>query len=557
MKTLLNSAVPVSPLLGRSALAFSLFLSAAVLYAGFAFAQSEADITFPVAELENCASKEACFAYCALPEHFGACRAFAKKYNLDDGDENEDRFDVILQDGGPGGCAAGAADPHEACSRYCDSASNMRACVAYAKTHGLMEAQELAEAEKVLAALDRGVQLPVACSDRGSCREVCEAPPSIEVARQCFAFAEAAGLLPPDVDREQAEIVFRAIEEGRAPFKTPQEFEQCNNPQNDEILQKCIDFAAENGFLSPEEAEVVKKTGGKGPGGCRGEKECRAYCSSHEDECFAFAEQHDILRPEDKVRAEEGMKRFKEEIGRAPAEVQKCLGERLGPDTLRAILAGEQRPTNTLGQQIHECFENHFRGSGAERPGDFEDHESDKTNQYERDDSNSDDREQASFRDRAFERGFPPPAGMSREEMERMMREKEAQYRSQYENEKRVPPADLPRADYRTSEYDERRYEEYKNAVTPEEQKQYELQRRQYEQQSSDQYKTYDQQPQQQYESGPSGGAGYSDYPTPTPEGPRDAPTSDSGSSPESAAPQTRSGLLANVISVVLSLLGQ
>lgn len=460
MTTRLNSAVLSSRLWEQRALVLSLFLSAAVLYAGSAFAQTPANIIFPVAELENCASKEDCHAYCDLPEHFGACRAFAKKHNLrDDSGRGEDRFDVILRDGGPGQCAVGADDPHESCRSYCDSASNMRECVAYAKTHGLMRDEELAEAKKILAALDRGVPLPTACTDKTSCKAVCEAPPNVEAARQCFVFAEAAGLLPPGVDREKAETVFRAIEEGRAPFKTPQEFQQCDNPQNDETLQKCVDFAAQHGFLSLEEAEMVKKTGSKGPGGCRGEKECRAYCSTHRDECFTFAEQHNLLRPEARARA-------------------------------------------------IEMYADH-----------------DKNNYYEHK-NNDDVAGKESFKNREFEGGFPspysndrvylPPAGISHEQMERMMREREAQYRLQY-GEQRPRHMETPPREQTPSEQYEQRYESYQNKMTPEERERYESIRQQYDQGQLEQ----------------------SDF------------------VPERAEPQTRGGLLAAVLSVVRSLLEQ
>ncbi|MBI4087168.1 hypothetical protein HY416_04310 [Candidatus Kaiserbacteria bacterium] len=356
MKTRLNSAVATMA---------SLAISAILITA--AYAQSPDDIIYPIGALGNCESKEACRAYCDIAEHHAACQAFAEKHNLDD--ESGDKFDMAVKDGGPGGCAAGAADPRDACRQYCDSMDHMRECVAYAESHDLMDETELAEAHRVIAALDRGATLPPGCTNEERCHELCEAPPDVATARQCFAFAEAAGLLPPDVDREKAEMMFKAIEEGRAPFKTPKEFEQCENPSSDEIMQKCIDFGLENGFLSDEEAEMVKKTGGKGPGGCRGKEQCEAYCSTHQDECFAFGVEHGMIKPEDREMMKEGIHRFKEGFAKAPPEVKECLEESLGADTLDQMLSGATMPTEELGQKMRACFENHFGEEGGMMEG--------------------------------------------------------------------------------------------------------------------------------------------------------------------------------------------
>ena len=338
----------------NAALASALAVSA--VSAGIAYAQSADAIIFPIGALGNCASEADCRAYCDMEENHEVCKAFAKEHGLE-GETTDEHITSALADGGPGQCAAGAADPHEACRKYCDSSDHMRECVSYAKTHNLMDEHDLAEAEQVLAALDKGAPLPVGCTSKESCHALCETPPDVATARQCFAFAEAAGFLPPGVDRAKAEIVFKAIEEGRAPFKTPKEFEQCENPSSDEILQKCIDFGTENGFLSAEEAEMVKKTGGKGPGGCHGKEQCEAYCADNQDECFAFGVEHGMIKPEDKARMEGGMHRFKEGMANAPEEVKKCLEENLGADTLEQMLTGEKMPDETLGQKMHECFE--------------------------------------------------------------------------------------------------------------------------------------------------------------------------------------------------------
>lgn len=339
--------------------AFGIF--AAALFAAYAaLSSSPFDIEFPIPELENCADKTACKAYCDDAEHQDACRAFAEKHGLGASKQEADEtVQKLEQDGGPGDCAKGEKNPARACKRYCDDVAHIEECVAYAKEHDLMEGHELEEAEKVLSALKRGVKLPPQCQDARSCKEVCEDPADIKTARACFEFGKEAGLLPPDVSVEQAEKAFSALEKGEGPFKSFAEMRQCDNPPTDDLMQKCIEFAEKAGFMSQEEAEIVKKTGGKGPGGCRGREQCEAYCQEHGEECFAFAEEHGLIREEDKARMREGINHMREAMERAPEEVAACI--RNGVPELEAILAGEKPASPKIGDTMRRCFENHFR----------------------------------------------------------------------------------------------------------------------------------------------------------------------------------------------------
>ena len=128
-------------LLNKKILALAIFLSAVL--ASHAYAQVE----FPIAELGNCASREECKAYCDTEENFASCRGFASRHNLRGKSESEEKFEIVREDGGPGGCAKNSEDPMESCRTYCDTALNMKECVAYAKKHNLMQDEELEEAE--------------------------------------------------------------------------------------------------------------------------------------------------------------------------------------------------------------------------------------------------------------------------------------------------------------------------------------------------------------------------------------------------------------------------
>ena len=60
-------------------------------------------------------------------------------------------------------------------------------------------------------------------------------------------------------------------------------------------------------MMSKEEAQRAKSSLKKpGPGGCVGEA-CRRYCDdpAHQDECFKFAVDNDLLSEEDQARMKE------------------------------------------------------------------------------------------------------------------------------------------------------------------------------------------------------------------------------------------------------------
>ena len=229
-------------------LVFSVLIFAA-LYISFANAQ-KIDVEYPIAELGNCVDEEDCKNYCDKPENISSCIDFGESRGLMSAKEAEKARKLSAIDiiDGPGGCTN-----EKECEEYCENPDNIRECILFAKENDIMSSDEIEEAEKVIAALDAGVSLPGGCANKSDCEAYCEDESHIE---ECVAFAEAAG------------------------------------------------------FMSPEEAEIVRKTGGKGPGGCKGKKECDEYCENPDNlrECILFGKEHDLLPP-DEIKDIEGMLR--------------------------------------------------------------------------------------------------------------------------------------------------------------------------------------------------------------------------------------------------------
>lgn len=58
-------------------------------------------------------------------------------------------------------------------------------------------------------------------------------------------------------------------------------------------LEECLTFAGKTGYLTAQEIETVRKSGGSGPGGCSDIDSYTNYCMSHQDDasCKQYAGQ--------------------------------------------------------------------------------------------------------------------------------------------------------------------------------------------------------------------------------------------------------------------------
>lgn len=258
--------------------------------------EAAAKIQFPVAELGNCADKAACKAYCDGPANRRACFAFAKKHGLMKEEKVrkiEKRLKALeTKGGGPGGC-----QEEQSCEAYCSDVKNMRECIAFAKENGVMDERELAEAEKVQAAVERGARLPGGCRNKQACETHCSNPDNLE---ECVAFAEQAGFMDKQ-ELQEMKRVLPLMKRGETPggCRGRQQCETyCDNPDH---LDECVAFAEKAGLIDKKELEMIKKTGGRGPGGCRGKIECETYCDNPDNtqQCFKFAEEHGLISPEE------------------------------------------------------------------------------------------------------------------------------------------------------------------------------------------------------------------------------------------------------------------
>ncbi|MBI2642474.1 MAG: hypothetical protein HYW97_01385 [Candidatus Wildermuthbacteria bacterium] len=240
----------------------------------------------------GCKTSKECKDYCSDPSHINECVDSAVEHGFMTADEAQrvKKFAVIE---GPGGCVG------EACRDYCEDPSHQEECIAFAEQNGLMSPEEAAIAKKVA-----GKTGPGGCRGR-ECQTYCD---NADHAEECLAFAEENGLIPQE-ELQQAKKFLQATQQGGPGGCKGRECrDYCEDPGHQE---ECFNFAKGQGLLRPEDEQkfetgrkilaVVQTSGG--PGGCKSEQECQAYCGdpSHGEECIAFGATHGGI-PEEEAR---------------------------------------------------------------------------------------------------------------------------------------------------------------------------------------------------------------------------------------------------------------
>jgi len=382
----------------------SLALIGSVILINKIFAQGTTEtqnIQYPVKELGNCKDESSCKSYCDKPENANSCVNFAEKNNLMSKEEIEmaKKF-MAVGSKGPGGCRG-----KNECDTYCNDMANINECVAFAEKNNLMSPKELEEAKMVQAAIKRGVK-PPPCNGKEACDTYCEDPNRME---ECIAFGAEAGFIQGK-ELEDAQKMLAAIKKGvkLLPCKGKEacdaycgdlnNIETCMNfamevgfmneqekADSQKMLQalkkgvkpppcngkeacdaycsqnfdECTKFAEAAGFMTPEEAAMARKTGGKGPDGCKNKEECDAFCGNpdNQETCLNFAKDNGMIPEADLKQMEEGKQKFQETLQQAPSAVLDCFNSEIGTDTMEKFKSGKAMPPREIGDKMRRCFE--------------------------------------------------------------------------------------------------------------------------------------------------------------------------------------------------------
>ncbi|MDD5430896.1 MAG: hypothetical protein PHP03_01595 [Candidatus Pacebacteria bacterium] len=417
-------------LLSLLILGFSVVCSAVIINGAIAQTQTTlqpqeqkmpGDISYPIQELGNCQDKEACKTYCDSSKNTGACLAFAEKYNLLSEEEliSAKKFkDAGMV--GPGGCKGkdacdeycGNTDHIDACiafaeknnlipaneldnakkvqaaikkgvkppacktkkecDAYCEESAHMEECINFGIESGFMQGKELENAQKMLAALKKGVT-PPPCKGKEACDEYCSNPDNMET---CMNFAIESGMMDEN-QKEQSQKMLQAIKKGVKPPACKGQ-EACDAYcQSEEHMEECINFSVAAGMMNEKEAEMAKKTKGKGPGGCKSKDECEAFCNNpdNQETCFQFGKDNGMIPEEELQRMEKGKADFKENftntMNQAPQDVKTCIIEAAGGEAVaEKFQSGTVMPTRDFGDKMKTCFDQYMpKGQGGPGEG--------------------------------------------------------------------------------------------------------------------------------------------------------------------------------------------
>ncbi len=254
---------------------FSIF--AILVTVGVIFAQENPEeaakkynVTFPIAELGNCADFASCRTYCDDPVNSEACVSYAEKKGFYKQSEMEKLRQELLQNAKQElGCTS-----ESTCRELCHVQENFDKCSSFAQKHGLPGGQTQNPGKPEVIQKAKEI---LGCDSESSCRAVCEQEANRE---KCSQFAKQTGLRGGE--QKVGPGGCNSEETCKAFCSDPNKFNECSK------------------FGGPPGQE--QQQGFRGPGGCTSEESCRTYCETHPNECRQIGGKHEREEGEDGER---------------------------------------------------------------------------------------------------------------------------------------------------------------------------------------------------------------------------------------------------------------
>lgn len=180
MKRFIQSAAIAALLVGGASLAFAQTDDSST-NSQDSSSSALANISYPIADLGNCDSREACKLYCDDSSHRDACFTFAQANGL----MTKEKIAVaklVLSKKGPGSCGS-----RDECISYCSDSSHQDECLSFAQEHEVIASSTV----MLIKRLNSG-EGPGACKSSQTCKMYCE---DSSHESECRSFAEENGLL--------------------------------------------------------------------------------------------------------------------------------------------------------------------------------------------------------------------------------------------------------------------------------------------------------------------------------------------------------------------------
>lgn len=200
----------------------------------------EHGITFPIPELGNCATAQACMIYCSQPQNYQVCTAFGEKKGLVKTSSQPKNtisstvMERILVDAK----AQLNCDSKASCQTLCDIPSNQQRCQQFAQSEGLVTQPTSSQISASQATILQAAQQDLGCSSISSCTQYCNNSSHYQ---QCQTFAAQHNLTPPSQMQQQSQQ--QSLPEGvvvTPPCNTPTSCAKwcTNNPEQCSTMQQ-------------------------------------------------------------------------------------------------------------------------------------------------------------------------------------------------------------------------------------------------------------------------------------------------------------------------------
>lgn len=234
----------------------------------------------------GCNSKDACMALCNDPVNRDKCRTFAQKHGFDKSDKHEERQEILEKAKSALGC-----DSREACSKFCQNPDNQDKCFEFAKENKLInedDAQKIESIREKRKELLDAAKEELGCNSKESCYKICANPDNRE---KCSTLGRKFGMMKDEI-KSQSNGGFGGINKSTLPCTSETECKSYCLSHPDEcpgMSARPNLKASENSLLKPNTASHSPQKGDfLGPSGCRTEDECKSYCQKHPDLCPGF-----------------------------------------------------------------------------------------------------------------------------------------------------------------------------------------------------------------------------------------------------------------------------
>jgi len=209
-------------------------------------------ISVAIEEL-GCDSSQSCLAICGQPSYKAICQSFAQKYHLQSETKPKKiNTSILAAAKSTLGC-----DSEESCKTFCSKAENVSKCMEFGKVHKLAQENSLNNQNKTRLLEDAKQSL--GCTTFEGCAAFCSQAQNVE---KCMTFSKNYAT-------------------GSSNSKVPA-IKSCANKT------ECKSYCENHPSECPGFNSTIKNSDYLGPGGCRTEAECKAYCENHPTDCPAY-----------------------------------------------------------------------------------------------------------------------------------------------------------------------------------------------------------------------------------------------------------------------------